>query len=57
MKKLLFLTAIVPGGAFAHGVHAPVPEASHGLVHAAPVIGLAVIVIAGGLALRQRYLS
>lgn len=49
MKKLVILSAVLPGAALAHGGHAPVPEMAHGLVHAALPFGLviAALVIAG----------
>lgn len=57
MKHLLTLAALAPGSAFAHGAHAPVPEAVHTVSHAAPFIGAGLIVLVVGVALHQRFLS
>ena len=57
MKKLITLLAVLPGAAIAHGGHAPVPEVTHGLTHAGPVLGALVIALAVGLALAQRWRS
>ena len=57
MKKLCTLLAVLPGAAFAHGGHAPVPEVAHGLTHTGPILGALVIALAVGLALAQRWRS
>ena len=57
MKKLTLVTALLPTTALAHGGHAPVPEAAHGATHAAPILVVAVIAVATGLALVQRWRS
>ena len=54
MKKLTALIALVPGTAFAHGMHAPVDPALHGFAHIVPallVFGMAVVL---GLLWRMR---
>lgn len=56
MKPLLILAVILPGAAFAHGGHAPLPEAAHSMTHAAPLLGVALIAVAAILALRGRWL-
>ena len=57
MKKLTTLFAVLPGAAFAHGGHAPLPETVHSFSHAAPAIGALVVAAAIGLALVQRWRS
>ena len=57
MKRLTTLAALLPASAMAHGAHPPVPDMVHGLSHAGPLMGLAVIAIAGGMALYQRWRS
>lgn len=58
MKKLAKISALIltclPSLSLAHGGHAPVPEPAHGLNHAAPALGLAVIALALGALLWQR---
>ena len=56
MTTLLTLAVLLPGAALAHGEHAPLPEAAHGMTHAAPLLGVAVIAVAAVLALRSRWL-
>ncbi|MCR9107377.1 hypothetical protein [Marivita sp. XM-24bin2] len=56
MKPLLTFAVVLPGAAFAHGGHAPLPEAAHGMTHAAPLLGIAVAAVAAVLALRSRWL-
>lgn len=56
MKTLITLAVLLPGAAFAHGGHAPLPEAAHGMTHAAPLLGVALIAVAAVLALRGRWL-
>ena len=56
MKTLLTLAVLLPGAVFAHGGHAPLPEAAHGMTHAAPLLGIALIAVAAILALRGRWL-
>jgi hypothetical protein len=55
MKKLTVLLMLVPGLAAAHGAHAPMPEAAHGLAHATPVLAGAILAVAIGLAVLQRW--
>ncbi|NHX27233.1 hypothetical protein HA397_25025 [Escherichia coli] len=57
MKKLVALSAVFPGAALAHGAHAPVPEAAHGLAHAGGVLAGAVIVLVLAALLWQRWVS
>ena len=57
MKKLILALSLCPGAVLAHGGHAPLPEAAHGLSHMAPVAGAVVIVTALGLALHSRWRS
>lgn len=57
MKKLTLILATLPGTLLAHGNHAPLPEPAHGLSHAAPILGVALIAAAVGLALAQRWRS
>lgn len=57
MKTLLTLAVLLPGAAFAHGGHAPLPEAAHGMTHAGPVLAVIVIAVAAFLALRNRWFS
>ena len=57
MKKLVTLFTVLPGLALAHGNHAPVPEAAHGLAHAVPVLVGAVILAGVGFVIIQRWRS
>lgn len=57
MKHLATLITLLPGAALAHGGHAPVPEAAHAMTHAGPILGVAAIALAIGLALAQRWRS
>lgn len=57
MKQLTILFATVPGLAFAHGGHMPVPEAAHAMAHTGPVLGVVAIAAAIGLFLLQRWRS
>ncbi len=57
MKKLATAFAVLPGAAFAHGGHPPVPEMVHSVSHAGPAIGALVVAAAIGLALAQRWRS
>lgn len=50
MKKLATLLVLGPGSAFAHGGHVGLAGPAHDTFHAAPLIGVALIVIALGLA-------
>ncbi len=50
MKKLATLLVLGPGAAFAHGGHVDLAGPAHGSFHAAPLIGVALIVVAVGLA-------
>ncbi len=43
------LAALAPASAMAHGLHAPVPEASHGLAHSAPPVAALVVLVVLGL--------
>ncbi|MDJ0992746.1 MAG: hypothetical protein QNI90_04175 [Dinoroseobacter sp.] len=55
MKKLITLSLLAPGTALAHGGHAPVPEAAHGLVHGAAPFGLMIVAfVVAGLIWRAR---
>ena len=56
MKRLTLsaLISALPVAALAHGGHAPVPEAAHGMVHFGPLAGLALIATAAVLALMRR---
>lgn len=45
MKQLFPLFALIPGSAFAHGDHAPMPAGAHEVSHMAPAIALAVIAL------------
>lgn len=56
MKTLFTLAVLLPGAAFAHGGHAPLPDVAHGMTHAAPLLGVAMIAVAAVLALRSRWL-
>jgi len=56
MKTLFIPAILLPGAALAHGAHPPVPEAAHGLAHAAPLLVVAVIAVGAVLALRSRWL-
>ncbi len=51
MKHVLYLTLCLPGAAFAHGGHAPLPEPAHAMSHLGPVIGVGVILAALALGL------
>ena len=55
MKNLGLLFASLPGAAFAHGGHVPMPEATHGLAHLGPWLGAVAIAAAIGLAVIQRW--
>lgn len=55
MKRFATLGLLAPGTALAHGAHAPVPDAAHGLAHAGPVLVAAVIVLSIGLGLAGRW--
>jgi len=57
MKKLTLIVAGFPGVALAHGAHAPVPGAAHGMAHSGIGVGLALIVIAGLAAWAMRVRS
>ena len=57
MKKLIPTLAVLPGAAFAHGDHAPVPDIAHGMSHTGPVLGALIVALAVGLALAQRWRS
>ena len=57
MKRLVTLMTVLPGAALAHGGHAPVPEAAHGMTHAAPLLGGALIVAALALLIHKRWAS
>ena len=50
MKKLTTLLVLGPGAAFAHGGHVDMAGPAHDSFHAAPLIGVALIVVAAGLA-------
>ena len=56
MKTLLTFAVVLPGAAFAHGGHAPLPEAAHGMTHAVPLLGVAVVAVAVVLVVRSRWL-
>ena len=53
----ILMATILPGAALAHGGHAPLPDALHGMSHAAPIIGGVVIATAIGLAIANRWRS
>lgn len=53
MKRFIALAIVMPGSVLAHGAHAPVPESVHMLNHAPAFLAVGVLVLAGGLALRQ----
>ncbi|BBU54915.1 hypothetical protein KU6B_11800 [Mameliella alba] len=57
MKRLVTLMTVLPGAALAHGGHAPVPEAAHGMTHTAPLLGGALIVAALALLIHKRWTS
>ncbi len=50
MKKLTTLLVLGPGAAFAHGGHVDLAGPVHDGFHAAPLIGVVLIVVAVGLA-------
>jgi len=55
MKHLTPLAALLaPTALLAHGGHAPVPEAAHGAVHAAPLVFVAVIAVLAGVWIWRR---
>ncbi|MDJ0640731.1 MAG: hypothetical protein QNJ20_18055 [Paracoccaceae bacterium] len=55
MKKLTTLLVLGPGSAFAHGGHVELAGSAHDSFHAAPLIGVALIVVViGHAALRRR---
>ena len=57
MKRLITFAALTPVSALAHGGHAPVPETVHGLTHAGPLFGLAIVTVTGAVVLYQRWRS
>ncbi len=57
MKRLITLATLMPVSALAHGGHPPVPETVHGLSHAGPILGFAIVVITGAVVLYQRWRS
>ncbi len=50
MKKLTTLLVLGPGAAFAHGGHVDLAGPAHDSYHMAPLIGVALILAAVGLA-------
>ena len=50
MKKLTTLLVLGPGAAFAHGGHVEMAGPAHDGFHVAPLIGIALIAVAVGLA-------
>lgn len=55
MKRITALLALLPATAFAHGAHAPVPDAGlHGLAHALPAVAVVALVAAVLVAWRAR---
>ena len=57
MKRLALIATTLPGMSLAHGAHAPVPEAVHGLAHVELWAALAIIAIAGVAAWAMRVRS
>ena len=55
MTRFAVLASLIPGAAVAHGAHAPVAEAAHGLAHGAPVAALLAVTGALGLVLYRRW--
>lgn len=51
MKRIALFAIALPGSAWAHGVHAPVPD--HTAAHLGPVLGVAIILLAALVALRR----
>ncbi|MGH1416984.1 MAG: hypothetical protein ACRBB0_26100 [Pelagimonas sp.] len=49
MKRIFSLFTLIPGAAFAHGGHAPLPAGAHEVSHMVPVIVLGVIVVSAVL--------
>lgn len=55
MKRFVVLfTALFSQSALAHGLHAPVPEPTHGLAHAAPALGVAALALGALFVYRRR---
>ncbi|MDJ0630454.1 MAG: hypothetical protein QNJ44_19515 [Rhodobacter sp.] len=53
IRLLVSLTALSAGPVFAHGAHAPVPDAAHGIAHAAgPAAALLLAALALGVGWR-----
>ncbi len=57
MRKLATLIALAPTSLLAHGAHAPVPEAAHGMAHLGINVGLAIIALAAVVGLVRRFRS
>ncbi len=57
MKRFIALATVMPGSVLAHGAHAPVPDSVHMLNHTAVFLAVGVLVVIGGLALRQLFRS
>lgn len=57
MKTIIFFASVVPGAAFAHGGHAPLQQGVHEISHAAPALGVGILLIAAGAAAFKRWSS
>jgi len=57
MKKLATVIALSPTTLLAHGGHAPVPEATHGMAHLGVNLGLSLIALAVVVGLVRRFRS
>ena len=57
MKKLATVLALAPTALLAHGAHAPVPEAAHGMAHMGLNTGLALIALAVIVGVVRRFRS
>lgn len=53
-RLILTALAVLPSGALAHGAHPPVAEAAHGAAHLLLGLVLAVVAVAGLLAIVRR---